>query len=322
MALLVVGSTGTLGRQIVRQALNEGFQVKCLVRNFRKAAFLKEWGAELVYGDLLLPESIPLALLGVSGIIDCSTSRPDDLSNIKLVDLKSKYILIESAIKANIQRYVFFSIVNGCNYKNVPLVALKLMIESRLRSSGLNYTVFYLNGFFQGLIPQYAVSILDQKSIWITSEMSSICYINTQDVAKIVTQSLSIKQFDKKFLPIVGNQKWTSLDIINLCERISGRSAKTKKIPIYLLKFLKNFLKFFQWSLNISDRLAFIELLSSDYNINVDMREIFYILQIHEKELEELDSYFQEYFACIMKKMREFNFQILNNTKYNDDIKF
>nr|YP_009393296.1 hypothetical protein [Symphyocladiella dendroidea]ARW61858.1 hypothetical protein [Symphyocladiella dendroidea] len=322
MTLLVIGSTGTLGRQVVRKALNEGFQVKCLVRSFRKGAFLKEWGAQLVYGDLSVVESIPLSLYGVSAIIDCSTSRANDLHNVELIELQAKYILIESAIKANIKRYIFFSIFNSFNYQDIPLVMLKLMIEYRLKISGLNYTIFHLPGFFQGLISQYALPILDKQLIWMTSESSLISYINTQDVAKMTIHSLSIGQFNQKTLPLVGSKLWRSLDVINLCEQISGRRAQINTIPIYLLNFLKNFTQLFQWTWNISQRLAFIEMLSSGYNTSTQMKEVLYVLQTDETELEQLEVYLQEYFERILKKLKELNYQILSNEKNISKIEF
>ena len=53
MKILLVGATGTLGRQVAKQAIEDGHEVRCFVRNPRKASFLQEWGCELTKGNLL-----------------------------------------------------------------------------------------------------------------------------------------------------------------------------------------------------------------------------------------------------------------------------
>uniref|UniRef100_A0AAU7YQ45 Ycf39 n=1 Tax=Gracilaria hainanensis TaxID=2871843 RepID=A0AAU7YQ45_9FLOR len=314
MSLLVLGATGTLGRQIVRRALDEGFQVKCFVRNFRKAAFLKEWGAELVYGDLKLPETIPPTLLGVTAIIDSSTARTSDLYNAARIDLYGKYILIEAAKKANIKRYIFFSILNAHKYSEVPLIQMKVIIEDYLIKSGIDYTIFNLAGFFQGLISQYALPILDNQTIWITDDIKSIAYMDAQDIAKLTVRSLSTVKTKNKILPMVGPRSWSSIEIIELCEKLSGKRSKISRIPVLILNFVRRLTNFFQWSWNISDRLAFTAILTNSDNFNTCMNEIYSLLQISEKEAEKLEDYFNEYFSKVMKKLKEINYTSTNQS--------
>ena len=95
MSILVIGGTGTLGRQIVKQALDDGYQVKCLVRDFRRGSFLKDWGAELIYGDLAIPSTIPLALKGITTVIDAATIRSTSSYTSETVDWRGKLALLK-----------------------------------------------------------------------------------------------------------------------------------------------------------------------------------------------------------------------------------
>nr|YP_009873654.1 hypothetical chloroplast RF39 [Isochrysis galbana]QKW88537.1 hypothetical chloroplast RF39 [Isochrysis galbana] len=301
MTLLIIGGTGTLGRQIVKTALDEGYQVRCLVRNLRRGAFLKDWGAELVYGDLSLPETIPTSFKGVNVVIDAATVRPTDNYTAETIDWRGKVALIESAKLAKVKKFISFSSVDAAQNPNIPLLDLKLKLIAELEKSGLNYTVFECAGFFQGLISQYAIPTLEKQTIWLLGSMYPTAYIDTQDAAKIVISSLKIENTMKK-LPLVGNKSWTPEQIIRICERLSGNKATRSYLPLILLTSLRSVLRSLEFTWNIADRLQFAEIQPAT-NISTNS----------QSNLLTLEQYFQEYFSKILKKLKETNYQQQNN---------
>ncbi|MEH2028842.1 MAG: SDR family oxidoreductase [Nostoc sp.] len=315
MTLLIVGATGTLGRQVARRAIDEGYKVRCLVRSNKKAAFLKEWGAELVPGNLRYPESLAEALKGVTQVIDASTSRPTDSLSIKQVDWEGKVALIQAAKAAGVERFVFFSILDADKYPEVPLMEIKRCTEVFLAESGLNYTILRLAGFMQGLIGQYGIPILEGQPVWVTGNSSPIAYMDTQDIAKFAIRALSVPETENQTFPVVGTRAWSAEEIINLCERLSGKDARVTRMPINLLRAVRGIMRFFQWGWNVADRLAFTEVLASGKQLNAAMDEVYTVFGLDSQQTTTLESYLQEYFSRIMKKLKEVDYQKNKNKK-------
>jgi uncharacterized protein YbjT (DUF2867 family) len=309
MTLLIVGATGTLGRQVARRAIDEGYKVRCLVRSAKKAAFLKEWGTELVPGDLCYPQSLTAALEGVTAVIDASTSRPTDSLSIKQVDWDGKVALIQAAQAAGVERFIFFSILDADKYPEVPLMEIKRCTELFLAESGLNYTILRLAGFMQGLIGQYGIPILEGQPVWVTGESSPIAYMDTQDIAKFAIRALSVPETQKQAFPVVGTRAWSAQEIISLCERLSGKEAKITRMPLNLLRGVRNITRFFQWGWNVADRLSFTEVLASGKPLNASMDEVYKVFGLDQQETTTLESYLQEYFSRIMKKLKEIDYE-------------
>jgi len=309
MTLLVIGATGTLGRQIVRKALEDGFQVRCLVRNRKKANFLRELGAQLVYGDLTMPETLALSFKDVTAVIDASTTRPDDIANLKETDWEGKLALIRLAKTAKIKRFVFFSILNAEKYPYIPLMDMKTKIEGKLKNSGIPFTIFRLAGFYQALISQYAIPILDKQPIWTTSESVPISYIDTQDAATICLKSLLIKYTENQTFFLGGPKAWVSESIIELCEKLSGQQAKINQIPMSVLKLARQVTSLFEWSSSINERLAFVEVLEEEEDFSTNTLNLYKTFDIDVTNFVTLENYLQEYFEKILKTLKDLNYE-------------
>ncbi|CCH66797.1 Putative chaperon-like protein Ycf39 for quinone binding in Photosystem II [Richelia intracellularis HH01] len=308
MTILIVGATGTLGRQVARHAIDEGYKVRCLVRNSKKAAFLKEWGAELVWGDLCRKETLPFALEGVTAVVDSSTARPTDSLSVKQVDWEGKVALINAAKAAHVDHFIFLSILNADKYPEVPLMEIKHCTELFLAESSLNYTILRLAGFMQGLISQYGIPILEEQPVWVTGESSPIAYMNTQDIAKLVIRALSVEETKNKIFPIVGTYAWSAEEIIGVCKKLSGKEVKITRMPIGLLRAVRNSLRFFQWSWNVADRLAFAEVIANGKPLDASMEDVYKVFGLDAKETTTLEGYLQDYFNRIMKKLKELDY--------------
>lgn len=308
MTLLVIGATGTLGRQIVRKALEDGFQVRCLVRNRTKANFLKELGAKLVYGDLSMPETLPLSFKDITAVIDASTTRANDITNLNDIDLEGKLALIKLAKIAGVKRFIFFSILNAEKYPSIPLMQTKIEVEKNLKQSGIPYTIFKMAGFYQALISQYAIPVLDKQPIWITTESIPISYVDTQDAAAICLKSLLINETENETFFLGGPKAWVSKQVIEICEKLSGQQAKLKLIPISLLRITRNITSLFEWSLKINERLAFVETLE-EKDFSSDLLKLYEKLDIDANNFIKLENFLQEYFERILNTLKDLNYE-------------
>ena len=75
---------------------------------------------------------------------------------------------------------------------------------------------------------------------------------------------------------------------------------------------------FFEWSWNIADRLAFIEVFSGKEDFSVNYSILQENFKIEATELLTLESYLTEYFDQILTKLKDLNYNQSQTVKRRD----
>ena len=305
MQVLVVGGTGPLGRQIARRALDDGHQVRCMVRTPRKASFLQEWGCELTRGNLLQPDSLDYALDGVDAVIDAATSRPDDPKSIYVTDWDGKVNLLRACERADVKRYVFLSLLGAHRHRSVPLMDIKACTENFLESSDFDYTILQGAAFMQGVISQFAIPVLESQTVWVSGSPTAIAYMNTQDVARFAVAALNRPETVRNSFPVVGPKAWNSGELVQFCERCTGKSARVFRMGPAPILALQAIASFFEPAVNIAERLAFAEVTGSGQSLDAPMESTYAAFGLDPAETTSMESYLREYYDTILKRLRE-----------------
>jgi uncharacterized protein YbjT (DUF2867 family) len=144
MAILVTGSTGTIGSQVLAHLQGQGAEVRALTRSPEKAR--APAGVVPVRGDLADIDSVRAALTDVSTLFLLAPNVPDELTQAMLA--------LTLAREAGVKGVVYLSVFKGEAYADVPHFAGKYTVERMIQDLDLPATVLRPAYFIQNDLRQ------------------------------------------------------------------------------------------------------------------------------------------------------------------------
>jgi uncharacterized protein YbjT (DUF2867 family) len=233
--ILVVGATGVVGGMISRGLLEEGKDVRVLVRRdspssqlvhqglATSAESLIEAGAQPVHGDLRDRASLDAALKDIDTVISTANSAMrGGEDNPESVDLEGNQNLIEAARDAGVEHFVFVSLLGADPDHPVPFLRGKGQSESALRESGMVYTILAPTAFME-FWPAMVVGMpaLQGRPVVLVGEgRRRHSFVSNRDVAAFVVAALENPAARNEHLAIGGPEPLTWLDVVATYERV------------------------------------------------------------------------------------------------------
>ncbi len=241
--ILVTGATGFIGRHVVNRLLAEGYRVRCLIPEHKRAAVNWEQTPEIVEGNILDEEVLFRAVSGVHAIIHLENAqwwgRLRDLERVELVGTRN---LIAAARAARVGRIVTVSHLGSAPSSAYPLLRIKGMVEDTIRSSGLAYTIIRSGIVFgeeDAFINNIAMSLRVNPLFFLMPGRGEVVLhpIYIDDLTSAVINCLDNIDTVDTLMEIGGPEYITLEDLIRTVMRVSGMRRLIIPVPPYMLRW-------------------------------------------------------------------------------------
>ena len=222
--MILVTTTGKVGSEASRLLAKRGVPVRVLARHPSKAAALAEAGVDVVEGELDVPESIDVAMQGVSSVVLVSPAIPVQELNV-----------IESALRASGAgvagaRHVVKITSKASSDSPIARRRGQAQIENRLIASGLAYTLLRNNAYMQNFL-MLAATIVSSGSFVSPTGDGRVGMIDTRDGAAVAAEIAASPgpHAGKTYWP-TGPERLSYADAARVLSNVLGRQITFRPI--------------------------------------------------------------------------------------------
>lgn len=243
----VIGATGIVGGMITRQLLEDGQEVRILVRHnspseqmaregrATSAEELIGAGAQPMYGDMRDRASLDAAVQGVQTVITTANSAGrGGEDNPQSVDLKGNRNLIEAARDAGVGRFVFVSAFGADPEDPVPFMRAKGQSEASLRESGMDHTILAPTPYMEiwAAVVVGMPALQDRPVILVGEGRRRHSFISNRDVAAFAMAAVDHPAARNRYLTLGGPEPLNWRDVVAAYERVLGRSIPVEFVAM------------------------------------------------------------------------------------------
>ena len=244
--ILIIGGTGTLGKELAAQLLEKGKKVHILTRNPANADPLSKMGAHIIEGDLTDKTSLIRACKGMDIVISSAHSLlgKGKYASEKVDDLGQKN-LIDAAHTEGVKHFIFTSAIGASENHGSDFWRRKWQTEQYLSTSGLSYNIVRASAFMEFHIAEMlGKSILTKgKATVFGKGQNPTNFVSVKDVAALMCRLLDTPQYQNQIFEIGSPDNLSRLEIVKIYEEKLGKTIKINHIPNSVLRFMSKLLK-------------------------------------------------------------------------------
>lgn len=237
--ILVVGGTGTLGRQVVRRLVSAGRSVRVLTRERTRARGLPDV-VDIAIGDLCEPASLSNAVRGCDTVISAAhgfvgAGRPSP----EAIDLEGNRALLAASSKSGVSHFVLVSVHGASAQHPMSLMRAKHAAEEHLRASGLPFTIVRATAFMETWLSIFGGMLAAKGHVIVFGPGTNpVNFVSAGDVAAAVASSVFAASPANDTLEISGPDNVGLVAVARQAIKASGRDASIKYIPLAALRVL------------------------------------------------------------------------------------